>query len=141
MRLLIDTNILLDVLQEREPHFEFSFAIWGLCEYDPSVTGYISVMSPLNIAYIMRKELTPERNQEILFTLAATFRFAELRESDIEEAANMKWHDYEDAVQSVTAKRINADYIITRNAKDFQYSKVKAITPEEYFANIFTLNE
>ena len=90
MRLLIDTNILLDVLQEREPHFESSFAIWGLCEYDPSVTGYISVMSPLNIAYIMRKELTPERTQEILFALAATFRFAELRESDIEEAANMK---------------------------------------------------
>ncbi len=63
MVLLIDTNILLDVLQERKPHFESSFGIWGLCEYDPSVTGYISAISPSNIAYIMRKELTPERMQ------------------------------------------------------------------------------
>ena len=141
MRLLIDTNILLDVLQEREPHFESSFAVWGLCEYDPSVTGYISAMSPLNIAYIMRKELTPERTQEIFFTLAMTFRFADLKFSDIDTAANMKWHDYEDAVQSATAERINADYIITRNAKDFQNSKVKALTPEEYFANVFTFGK
>ena len=96
-------------------------------------------MSPLNIAYIMRKELTPERTQEILFTLAAAFRFAELRESEIEKAADMKWRDYEDAVQSATAERINADYIITRNTKDFQDSKVKALTPEEYFSDVFTV--
>lgn len=49
----------------------------------------------------------------------------------------MKWRDYEDAVQSVTAERINADYIITRNTKDFQDSKVRELTPEEYFMNVF----
>jgi len=47
--------------------------------------------------------------------------------------------DFEDAVQSATASRINADYIITRNAKDFDGSTVNAITPEEYFAEIFTV--
>lgn len=139
MRLLIDTNILLDVLQERQPYFETSFAIWGLCEFDDSVTGYISAMSPANIAYIMRKELTPERMQEIFMTLIMTFRFADLSLSDLEKAADMKWRDFEDAVQSATASRINADYIITRNAKDFEGSTVKAITPEEYFAEIFTV--
>ncbi len=139
MRLLIDTNILLDVLQERQPYFETSFEIWGLCEFDDSVTGYISAMSPANIAYIMRKELTPERMQEIFMTLIMTFRIADLSLSDLEKAADMKWRDFEDAVQSATASRINADYIITRNAKDFEGSTVKAITPEEYFAEIFTV--
>lgn len=73
----------------------------------------------------------------VLLALALAFRFADLEFSDIEEAVNMKWRDYEDAVQSVTAERINADYIITRNAKDYQDSRVQAITPEEYFLNIF----
>lgn len=45
----------------------------------------------------------------------------------------MKWRGYEDAVQSITAERIKADYIITRNTKDFRDSKVRALTPEEFF--------
>ena len=88
MRLLIDTNILLDVLQVREPYFMDALQLWSYCE---------------------------------------------------EKAADMKWRDFEDAVQSETASRINADYIITRNAKDFDVNRVRAITPEEYFAEIFTV--
>ncbi len=137
MILLIDTNILLDVLQVREPYFESSFKIWSVCEYYESVTGYISAMSPMNISYVMRKELTPERRQEMIAALSLTFRFADLTMSDIETAANMKWRDFEDAVQSTTAERIKEEYIITRNTKDFQASTIKAITPEEYFMNIF----
>ena len=77
MILLIDTNILLDVLQVRKPYFDTSFKIWSLCEYDESVTGYISAISPMNISYIMRKELTPERRQEMIAVLSLTFNFAE----------------------------------------------------------------
>lgn len=139
MRLLIDTNILLDVLQMREPHFDSSFAIWGLCEYYEDTTGYISAMSPMNIAYVMRKELTPDRMQEIFITLALTFKFANIEMSDLGTAADMKWRDFEDAVQSATASRINADYIITRNTKDFENSTVKAITHEEYFSEVFSI--
>ncbi|MBQ3759747.1 MAG: PIN domain-containing protein [Synergistaceae bacterium] len=139
--MLIDTNILLDVLQMRTPHFEDSFMIWGVCEYDPDVTGYISTMSPLNIAYIMRKELTSERIQEMFMTLASTFEFVDLKQSDLAMAADMKWRDFEDAVQAATASRIHADYIITRNTKDFEGSNVRALTPEEYFAEVFTVGE
>ncbi len=136
MRLLIDTNVLLDVLQIREPYFADSLRIWGYCE-DNIVEGYISAVSFVNISYVMRKELTPDRMQEMFIALALTFKVVDLHFSDLEIAANMKWKDYEDAVQSATAERINADYIITRNTKDFQNSKVKAFTPEEYFMNIF----
>ena len=84
MVLMIDTNILLDVLQEREPHLELSLRIWSLCDYDKSVTGYILSASLLNIAYIMRKELTPDRIQEMYMTLVPAFKFIDLRESDLE---------------------------------------------------------
>ena len=138
MKVLIDTNILLDVLQEREPHFEVSLRTWGLCEYG-YVTGYISSMSLVNIAYVMRKELTPDRMSEIFMALVLAFKFVDLGLSDLEKAADMKWQDFEDAVQSATASRINADYIITRNTKDFQDSRVKALTPEEYFSEVFSV--
>ena len=138
MRLLIDTNILLDVLQGREPYLEDSLKIWGYCE-DRYIEGYISAVSLTNIAYIMRKELTPDRMQEIFMLLVLAFKVADLTFSDLEKAADMKWRDFEDSVQSATASRINADYIITRNAKDFEGSNVKAVTPEEYFAEIFTV--
>ena len=95
-------------------------------------------MSITNIAYVMRKELTPDRTQETFIALALAFNFVSLTFEDLEAAADMRWRDFEDAVQSATASRINADYIITRNTKDYQGSKVKAVTPEEYFMNVFT---
>ena len=139
MVLLIDTNILLDVLQVREPHFKFSLKIWGLCDYDDSITGYISSMSFVNLAYVMRKELTPDRMQEMYMTLVSTFKIINLQEEDLNSAVNMKWRDFEDAVQSAIASRIKADYIITRNVKDFQGSKTSAISPEDYFTNVFII--
>ena len=132
MVLMIDTNILLDVLQLRVPHFEDSLTIWGLCD-DEAVSGCVSAMSLVNISYVMRKELTPDRMQEIYMSLTSAFKIIDLRESDLETAAEMKWRDFEDAVISAVSERINADYIITRNTKDFENSKVEALTPAEYF--------
>ncbi len=62
------------------------------------------------------------------------FQFADLCVSDIMKAAEMKWDDFEDAVQSVTEERIRADYIITRNIRDFRKSKVPSLTPTEFLA-------
>ena len=56
--------------------------------------------------------------------------------SDIQQAARMQWNDYEDAIQSATAQRIHADFIITRNIKDFAKSKILAFTPAELLARI-----
>ena len=133
MKLLIDANILLDVLQNREPFVQDSSRVWKLCEtsYD---SGYISALSFANLVYVMRKELDPARIEEVHKQLELIFRFTELTVSDMEKAVSMKWDDFEDCVQAVTAERIKADYIITRNVKDFQKSKVLAFTPSEYLA-------
>jgi len=54
----------------------------------------------------------------------------------LEKSVNMKWPDFEDAVQSATAEAIHADYIVTRNIKDFVKSKVVAFTPGELLARL-----
>lgn len=135
MKLLIDANILLDVLQKREPHFHNSSLIWKLCETD-SVEGYVSSLTFANLIYVMRKELDPNKIENVLQQLKLIFQFTDLSVTDITKAANLKWDDFEDAIQNAIAERIHADYIITRNVKDFNKSRITAFTPEEYLSRI-----
>ena len=135
MKLLIDANILLDVLQNRENFVRASSMVWKLCETEQA-KGYISALTLANLVYIMRKEMDAQRIEEVLHMLSLIFEFAELNDSDLFRAAALQWPDFEDAVQSVTAERIHADYIITRNVRDFSRSKVIAFTPDELLARL-----
>lgn len=135
MKLLIDANILLDVLQMRQPHYHDSSIIWKICETE-QVKGYVSALTFANLVYIMRKELDPEVIRRTLQTLSLIFELTDLEVSDIVHASEMEWGDFEDAVQCATAERIRADYIITRNVRDFTKSKVMALTPGEFIARI-----
>lgn len=135
MKLLIDANILLDVLQNREPFVRLSSVIWKLCETGQA-KGYISALTFANLIYIMRRELEPDKIEQVFRALTLIFEFTDLSASDLSRAAELKWNDFEDAVQSITAERIHADYIITRNVKDFVKSKVTAFTPSELLARL-----
>ena len=128
MRVLVDTNVILDVLCNRKEFVTDSLRVFQCCETQ-RITGYISVLSIPNIVYIMRKELDPEQTKEILHTLTMVFSVVELRESDLLKAAELSFDDYEDAIQSVCASRVQADYIVTRNEKDFAHSAVPAVSP------------
>lgn len=133
MKLLIDANIVLDVLQKREPYYQDSALIWKLCETG-SADGYVSALTMANLLYVMRKELEPNKIVEIINKLSLIFSFTDFCAVDMCRAAKLKWSDFEDAVQSVIAERVQADYIITRNVRDFQKSKILAFTPTEYLA-------
>ena len=86
MRLLIDGNIILDVLQNWEPHVVDSAKIWKLCETDQA-EGYVSTLTFTNLVYIMRKELTPEKINEVLKSLGLIFQFVDLTVSDMTRRA------------------------------------------------------
>ena len=86
--------------------------------------------------YILRKELTPEKIEEIYHKLGLIFEFADFNSSVLMKAVEMNWKDFEDAVQSATAEHVHADYIITRNVRDFTKSKVVAFTPAELLMRI-----
>lgn len=135
MVLLIDANIILDVLLNRPDYVKNSALIWKLCETEKA-TGYVSALTFANLVYIMRKQLNPEKIEEVYQKLSLIFEFADFRVSDLTHAAELHWKDFEDAVQSVTAERIHADYMITRDVRDFSQSKVRAFTPSELLARI-----
>ena len=140
MRLLIDANILLDVLQKREPYCRDAALVWKLCETGRA-EGHVATLTFANLVYVMRRELGPEQLAEVWGKLSLIFRFASLTEADIDKAARMRWDDFEDAVQSAIAERIRAEYIVTRNVRDFGKSVVPAVTPAGYLEKVEGLSE
>ena len=135
MKVLIDTNIILDVLCKRPAFYEDSAKIFKLCEVK-KISGVISALSIPNIMYILRKELDADKTREILDSLMLIFSVVDLKADDLKKAADMRFKDYEDAIQSACATRIKANYIVTRNMKDFSESKVTAIKPAELLDRI-----
>ena len=130
MKVWIDTNVILDVLCDRPDFAEASGNVWKQCEVH-AIDGYLSSLSVLDIVYIMRKELTQERVGEVIRQLSMIFKIVDLKADDLAKAASLPFSDYEDAVQSVGASRIKAQYIVTRNIKDYKNSKVPAVKPAE----------
>ena len=135
MVLLIDAKIILDVLLNRPEFVKDSALIWKLCETERA-KGYVSALTFANIVYIMQKQLDPEKIKEVYQKLSLICEFADFSVSDLTHATELNRKDFEDAVQSVTAERIHADYIITRNVRDFTQSRVMAFTPSELLARI-----
>jgi predicted nucleic acid-binding protein len=130
MKVLIDTNIVLDVLYAREPFAEDAARVFKFCELR-LIDGYVSALSIPNIVNVMRKEMDREKIRQTLDVLTGIFNIADLRGTELIKAAETDVADYEDAIRCVSAARIKADYIVTRNLKDFRSSMVPAIKPSE----------
>ena len=133
--LLIDTNIVLDWLLERQPFADNAERIMEYC-ISGNVRGYLAGHSLLNIFYITRKEKSVEDRKEILLMLCNWFEIIDIdREMIVMALQNEKWQDLEDSLQMQCALHENLDYIITRNIKDFTDSQIKALLPEDFLKN------
>ena len=130
IRVLLDTNVVLDVLANRAPFAEEAAMIFKLCE-TRQLEGVIYALSIPNLVYVMRRELDREQISGVLQKLSAIFEIEDMRAEDLKRAAALPLSDFEDALQSVCAQRIKANYIVTRNIKDFLNSKIMAVKPSE----------
>ena len=85
----------------------------------------------------MRKQLSPEKIREYFAKLQLIFTFVGLEPEDLQAASDLCWADYEDALQYVTAIKLQASYIITRNEKDFAMSNIPAVSPFEFLSILY----
>lgn len=131
MTVLIDTNILLDVLARREPHYQSSAQIWSLAERD-ELTAYISAISFNNIYYILRKASNKTTANNALKMIRDVFESIAPDIKIINQAIDSECDDFEDAIQYHSAIRIQAQTLITRNPNDFPTSPLPIATPEEF---------
>lgn len=131
-KILIDTNVLLDYLLEREPFFEDAKKVILLCT-DGKTNGCIAAHSISNMFFILRKDYSAKERREILLNLCKIFDVEGIDKAKlISGLQNENFSDFEDCLQMECAKSYGADYIVTRNASDYATSEVKAIEPKDY---------
>lgn len=132
MRLLIDTNVILDVFMRREPFFADSYRAMRAAA-EKEYECFLSASAATDIYYILRKHLkSPEEAKARLRDLAQLAQFTDVQPADIDAALAADMPDFEDAVVDAVAVRIGADYILTRNTKDFAGAGTHAIAPIDF---------
>ena len=132
MVILVDTNILMDIIANREPYAEYGKNILEKCA-KREVIGIMTAHSIPNLFYILRKDFSQEERRALLKNLCSIFRISDLNTKKILAALdNDKFIDFEDCLQEECAVEEIADYIVTRNPDDFVESRVKVIQPDEF---------
>ena len=138
MKLLIDTNVVLDVLLQREPSCRTATAVLNLTQRD-DVREYVSASAITDIYYIANKQLKDRAAvQDLLERLLMVVSVAAVSEREIQNALNLAWGDFEDSVQYSVALMNEMDGIVTRNPSDYQEANMRIWLPEqalELFAN------
>lgn len=133
--ILIDLNILLDVLQHREPFFEMSARLMASVETG-QVKGYVASHSITTLFYLIKKNRSAAEARAIITNLLQFIKIAPVDQSTIEQALNLDYNDYEDAVQMISAVQCKADCLITRNVKDYQPALLSVLQPVDFLATL-----
>lgn len=138
MKLLIDTNVVLDVLLRREPFSKTAAEVLNLTQRD-DVREYVSASAITDIYYIANKQMK-DRNavRDLLKRLLMVVSVVAVSEREIQNALNLAWRDFEDSVQYSVALLNEMDGIVTRNPSDYQETNMRIWLPEqalELFAN------
>lgn len=133
MKILIDTNIILDFIQSREPFSENASKIINSCVKKEN-EGYISAHSLSDILFILRKDKTVEERKALILNLCSFFTvIPEDKNFYTAVCQNNNWNDLEDGLQMKCADFEKLDYIVTRDAgKGFNDSPVKVISAEDF---------
>ena len=138
MKLLIDTNVVLDVLLRREPFSKTAAEVLNLTQRD-DVREYVSASAITDIYYIANKQMKDrDAVRDLLKRLLMVVSVAAVSEREIQNALNLAWGDFEDSVQYSVALLNEMDGIVTRNPSDYQEANMRIWLPEqalELFAN------
>lgn len=131
MRVLVDTNVIIDALTSMEPWNQYAEKIFIMAA-NRNLDMYMTASSATDIYYLIRKYLhNTEQAKQVMGKLYSLMGILPVTEADCIDALASAVMDYEDAVMERVAVKADMDYIVTRNRKDFQLGTVKAILPEE----------
>ena len=130
MKILFDTNLILDVLIDRKPFSEAASQLLSLVEQG-EVSGIICATTVTTIHYLSTKILRKNKSQHQIADLISLFEIAAVNRAVIEEALTSNFSDFEDAVIYQAARHAGAEAIVTRDPKGFQKSNLPIFSPIE----------
>lgn len=133
MKILFDTNVVLDVLLERHPHYPHSVRCMALVEKE-RIEGWVCSTTVTTLAYLIKSKLSIHEANNHLESLLSLYNVSTVNRQVLFDALDDGFSDYEDSVLHRSALANNLDGIVTRNKKDFKKSKLPVYTPVELLA-------
>lgn len=129
-RILLDVNLILDVLLDRQPHAEAASLVWEAVETG-CAEGLLSAHAVTTIHYLNARATKAATARDTTTALLSVFSVAPVDQAVLGEATALGWSDFEDAVTAAAARAARCDALVTRNRADFRRSPVRVLTPEQ----------
>ncbi len=137
IELFVDSDIILDLLAQREPHYIHAARLFTLIDQN-EVVAYTSPLIFANLHYILKKQSSNLLALKNLRKLKTLINILSIDEKVIEQSLNSEFNDFEDAIQYFTAVNNGITLIITRNKTDYKRSKIDVLTAEEFLKSLGT---
>jgi len=135
VRILVDTDVLLDVALDRAPHVEAGAALLDYLEQHPGA-GFMAWHTVSNFYYLAVSRHGRDETRDFLLELSEFIDVAATDTESLRVAGRLQMRDFEDAMQVAAAQACSADIIATRNIRDFRASPVKALTPKRVLGRL-----
>ena len=133
-RLFLDTNIVIDVLERRDPFCHDAVRLFTMA-YNKQVQLIVSPITYTTASFLLRMH-GPEGVRSLLSNFRQLSKVATTNERTVDDSLASQFKDFEDAMQYYTALKAKADFFITRNGKDFATSKIPVMTATEYLESL-----
>lgn len=130
-RIFLDTDVLLDILADRTPHYRYSSHVLDLVVRKKH-SGFVSALIFSNLYYLINKKNGSKKAIAALKKISDIVEILPVDSKTIKQALDSDFTDFEDAIQYHTALRNNIEYFITRNIKDYSSSEIPVMLPEEF---------
>lgn len=140
MKILFDTNVVLDVLLDREPFVHHSSYLMSKVERS-EIAGFLCATTITTIHYLITKSLSPKEAIQHIRALLSLFEVAPVNRIVLENALNPKFTNFEDSVLHEAAIHAGAEYIVTRDISGFKKSRIPAYTPDEFIHMIESIEK
>jgi len=140
VKVLFDTNVILDVLLDRQPFSDDAAELMSLVECS-KMQGFLCATTVTTIHYLMAKSLDSRSAIKHIRLLLSLFDVAPVNRLVVENALECQFSDYEDAVIVESAKHAGVEYIITRNIRDFKKSSIPVYTPSGFLLVLQSLHQ
>ena len=134
MKVVLDTNVVIDAVASRQPFCREAEAILLLVS-ESKIEGFLTANSITDIYYVVRRSLPENETREIIRSLLYSLEVIEVGGADCQQALNLPMQDFEDALVAICAKKVDADYIISRDSGFLKAaSPVPVVSPAEFLS-------
>jgi predicted nucleic acid-binding protein len=130
-KVFIDTDIALDLLSERKPHYYPAAQLFTLADQD-KLSIYVSSLSFSNLYYLLSRLYSQAESRRILSTFKILVKVLAVDDKIVDLSLNSVFKDFEDAIQYYTATENQVDILLTRNLKDYKAARITVMTAEDY---------